>query len=343
MPRNCFFCSKNITSNNLFLPCSKCNRPFHAECVNSKGSDIEYLKNRNEKWNCHVCVSTERSLRSNSCSSRTQPSVASPPSPPTNVECDNATIMQQLALVMNQLHKLNNAMTRMEKRHDDVLSQLAICNSKIDEHSSILAEHGTHIQSCQREVSDLQGTYTELSAELSRVSNSLEALKTEPKTSNNDIVSAAHVQEIVQRVKRSHNLIIQNLPEFDTESLEKSKVNDLVENISETSSRFIVRSERLPSSVKSRPRLLKVTFSDPEVVSNILRNKAVLKSREEYNRIIIRDDKTKGQIDELRTLREELAGRQASGKTGLTIKYVKGVPRIINSPTVPQHENLKKN
>lgn len=290
-----------------------------------------------------MCMSTERSLRSNSCNSRSQPPVSSSPPPPLNVDTDNATIMQQLGLLMDQLNNLNNTMTRMEKRQDDILSQLAICNSKINEHSSILADHDTNIQSCRREVSHLQGAYTELSAGLSRVSDSLEALRTEHSTPDNEAVSAIHVQEIVQRVKRSHNLIIQNLPEVDTESLENSRVHDLVEKISKSSSKFIVRTERLPSSVKSRPRLLKVAFSDPEVVSSILRNKAVLKSMKEYSRLVIRDDKTKGQIDELKTLREELARRRDSGETGLTIKYVKGVPRIINSPTISQNETLKKN
>ncbi|KAL4127541.1 hypothetical protein QTP88_011708 [Uroleucon formosanum] len=52
------------------------------------------------------------------------------------------------------------------------------------------------------------------------------------------------------------------------------------------------------------------------------------------SRISISSDRTLHQRDSMRKLREELAARSSNGETGLTIKFIKGVPRIVKNAEV---------
>ncbi|KAK9875239.1 hypothetical protein WA026_007634 [Henosepilachna vigintioctopunctata] len=67
---------------------------------------------------------------------------------------------------------------------------------------------------------------------------------------------------------------------------------------------------------------MKIRFSNPEIVSNILRNETALQGHPQYQKIIIQDDKTKQQIDQLNTVREHFRDMQAKGGNKMTIKIL---------------------
>ncbi|KAK9883929.1 hypothetical protein WA026_004869 [Henosepilachna vigintioctopunctata] len=121
----------------------------------------------------------------------------------------------------------------------------------------------------------------------------------------------------IQRVNKSHNIIVLNAAENAAEMDDRLMACEIVENIYRSASNFVISTTRLPSKNASRPSWMKIRFSKPEIVSNILRNKTTLQEHPQYHRIIIQDDKTKPQIDQLNTVREQLPDRQAKGENNL--------------------------
>lgn len=72
-------------------------------------------------------------------------------------------------------------------------------------------------------------------------------------------------------------------------------------------------------------RPLKVLFQSREEAQQILKNKNKLAHTDKY----LKYDQTKSQREYLKSVLEELEARKASGETGLKIKYVNSIPRII--------------
>ncbi|KAL4118938.1 hypothetical protein QTP88_011816 [Uroleucon formosanum] len=87
----------------------------------------------------------------------------------------------------------------------------------------------------------------------------------------------------------------------------------------------VIRLGRYQSD-KLRP--IKAVFPTSSNTFDILKNKRKLSLQVPPSRKNISSDCTLHQRDSMRKLREELAARSSNGETGLTIKLIKGVPRI---------------
>lgn len=72
-------------------------------------------------------------------------------------------------------------------------------------------------------------------------------------------------------------------------------------------------------------RSLRVIFPTSDAALHVIKNKSKLIN----SKIKISSDNTKMQLEHLQNLRTELQQRQINGESNLTIKYVKGVPKII--------------
>ncbi|KAL5245471.1 hypothetical protein ACI65C_012881, partial [Semiaphis heraclei] len=78
---------------------------------------------------------------------------------------------------------------------------------------------------------------------------------------------------------------------------------------------------------KMRP--IKTIFSTATDVFDIIRNKKKITHSNLPSIINISTDRTPNQRESMKKLREELASRTNNGETGLTIKFQRGVPKII--------------
>jgi hypothetical protein len=67
------------------------------------------------------------------------------------------------------------------------------------------------------------------------------------------------------------------------------------------------------------------------IAKEVLRNKNKLINSDLPRSISISDDKTSKQLEYLKNLRTELQLRRDNGEDNITIKYVKGIPSIIES------------
>lgn len=80
---------------------------------------------------------------------------------------------------------------------------------------------------------------------------------------------------------------------------------------------------------KDRP--LKVTFLEVNYTFDILRAQSKLCSSSLWSNIKIASDRTEKQRKMMSNLRKELESRRNEGEKDIIIKYIKGIPTIINS------------
>lgn len=259
------------------------------------------------------------------------------PSPRDNLvksqgsEQDNSPItLKHFNALIEMMQNITSSIERIENRQSDLFSQLASCNAALADHTEILTQHESSLKAFRFEVDTMQHQHTSLSSRVSDLSTEMKKIHQEliPDRSNGADTSF-DVSEVLDRVTKSHNLIALNVPERGDGSEDVTVVSDMVDFICGSASRYLVNTVRLRSTDENRPRWLKMTFSNPETVRNLLRNKSRLHASQKYRKVIIRDDKTRNQLDELNKLREELRRRQSLGEDRITIKYVKGSPKIV--------------
>lgn len=344
MPRICTICSEVGTAK--FIRCVKCKKHFHYDCVNLSGDDVASLGEDREGWTCSACAPGVRQLRSGSQGQR-QASQSSAARLDGDVGGGEMMMtVKHFEVLMDQMRNLTSSMERIERRQDDLFKQLSSCSDAITRHAKTLTDHDTALRFCEGEICELRSSQTALSDNLSSIINRMEGVESSiaggcsPMT-----VDALSSSEILDRVKKSYNLIITNAPESANSSGDTSLASGIVEHIHRSSSLSLVSVSRLRSKAtsNSKPRWMRLVFSNPEVVTNILRNKASLRAHPEYRDISIQDDKTKTQLATLNAVRQELRERQKRGEKDLTIKYIQHTPRIVNCPQQPSYSRGTKN
>lgn len=129
--------------------------------------------------------------------------------------------------------------------------------------------------------------------------------------------------EIEERKTRAKNIMIYNLPESQTDD---AKVKEIVSTVSDADK---VKKIFRVGKTGDRPRPIKVILSDSDTAIQILKNR----SRINNPQISVRSDLTTVQRDYLKELRDQLNQRIADGEANLTIKYVRGIPKIVAKET----------
>lgn len=157
---------------------------------------------------------------------------------------------------------------------------------------------------------------------ISQLQDEISMLRNQIQTYSEETV----INEINDRQKKMHNILIHNLPESDN-----NKDSDLLEVkkiIREVAGEDfpINRLVRVGKENKNGARSLKVIFSSPDDALYILKNKKKLKNRKP--KIYIDADLTPRQMEKIKKLQDELRIRRNDGEQNIFIKYVKGVPQI---------------
>lgn len=141
------------------------------------------------------------------------------------------------------------------------------------------------------------------------------------------------VNEAVDRINRAKNIFVRGVPEI-TGDIETKKNHDggILKNILDTvmCNSTPVTFFRIGKPTNSFPRMIKVIMQNEHEAKHILKNKKKLLQNVSLKNVSIIDDKTPNQIECLKKLRKELEERKSSGEENLTIKYIQGVPKIVN-------------
>lgn len=142
------------------------------------------------------------------------------------------------------------------------------------------------------------------------------------------------VNEISAREKKRKNIIVFNAPEPKLETAEKNSEADnnficnLFNLINPDVRPLLVH--RLGISNPSKIRPVKIALNSEQDVFSILKNTNKLKNVPLYKGISVTNDKTKRQTDYFKKVTSTLDERIKNGEN-LRIKYVKGIPKIVEN------------
>lgn len=227
--------------------------------------------------------------------------------------------------MMNRIGEVAVSVLRIEERQNEILTQLATCTKSINEHAELLSSHQQSLTELRTEVSVLQDSQTMLASQVESASVGIRSLESRLDLASSTPVSD-DIPEIIDRVEKSHNLLLLNLAES---SDDLRNVKAIVDHVHPSASKFIAEIDRFPGKQTDKPRWLKVTFTTSEVVGKVLRNKKSLHGSMQFREVVIRGDMTRKQLSELDELRKELRRRQEQGEVHLTIRYQRGKPTIV--------------
>lgn len=142
------------------------------------------------------------------------------------------------------------------------------------------------------------------------------------------------IGEIHEREKRSRNVIMFGVGESSSEDPNERQQHDKKEItaiLSKVASDISIERApviRLGKPNSNKPRPIKIILKSRESALEILRSQKKLMN----SKIRIKSDLTPMQREYLRSLGEQLEERRKKGERDITIKYVRGVPKIINIP-----------
>jgi hypothetical protein len=154
------------------------------------------------------------------------------------------------------------------------------------------------------------------------------------------------ISEINEREYRRRNLIIYGVEESKTpnDGADRQKILALMTVINPDIGISNISHHRLGKPVNGKPRPLKVRLMDNVDINQLLKNFGRRKysdSVEQLRNISISRDKTLTERQYVNKLREELNTRISAGESDLSIKYVSGIPKIVNKPS--KNESKKVN
>lgn len=164
---------------------------------------------------------------------------------------------------------------------------------------------------------------------LSEIKKNISEMGADPRPSN-EKCTPVDTAEIMERVRRSHNIIIRNVQESNAVEQDTITVNQIFDHIIPQQSHHVISISRIGTHSPPKNRPILVSFSNPSIVKKILRNKKLLKLVDSFRAISLSDDLTPNQSNYLRELRDRLRHRLQQGETDLTIKFLKGVPTIVS-------------
>lgn len=160
------------------------------------------------------------------------------------------------------------------------------------------------------------------------------------------------INEINERNRRANNLIFYNVEESESNrsddriTSDSNHINNIISIVLSDISRDIpvpLKVIRLGRYQPGKIRPIKAIFSMATDVFDIIRNKKKISYSIPNSTINISTDRTPNQRESMKKLREELASRTSDGETGLTIKFQRGVPKIVKITSAPntQPQNSK--
>lgn len=152
-------------------------------------------------------------------------------------------------------------------------------------------------------------------------------------SSNEDIIS-----ELKDRNDREKNIIIVGIPENNNKNSAARRVYDH-EMVTKTIAVLYDgcppkpnKCMRLGKYYPGKSRSLKVCYDNVDIVRHLLRNKSKLPES-----LKLYSDQTPSQKIYLQTVIEELKRREDAGESDLTIKYNKGIPKIVKTKIPPKN------
>lgn len=317
----CPVCDRAISANSKSLECSKCFCWVHKGCSGLSTPEFnkivtDFKKTSKHSWFCSECKSSEN----NTFSTRSKQVVANMPAAGKNGSAINeepgvaSQIIKSLELGSNS-GDLSDLILKNKVEASDLLSIIIHL-------FQVLREQNNRIDKILEEIKNLHSDNN-----VNAVSNISSGDKADPLYA-----------EVSDRIQRSRNIIVRNIPESCSSVAQerihhdKTELSNVFSKINPQCSDFKCFRLGKPGAT---PRPLKVMLSDVNMVSFCLKNKRKLLD----TNIRISADLTPTQRDEIKKAYEEMESRTKQGEKNLRIKYIRGVPKVVSSRSRSQAKN----
>ncbi|KAI4458921.1 zinc finger fyve/phd-type [Holotrichia oblita] len=153
---------------------------------------------------------------------------------------------------------------------------------------------------------------------------------------SNVMASEEVINEVFERNKRSHNIIIYNSTEGGSSKQDQVQrdvllVQKLLQEVGVDGGQIKpIRLGKFDSTKDRSSRLIKVRLSATEDVFKVLRKFNQIKSNSQFSDLSVSPDRTPKQIAIFKSVKSELLTRIAEGESNLKIKYRNGIPTIVH-------------
>lgn len=293
----CSVCSKQIRENSGSISCTNCKNWFHKKCSDLSDGEFKKIaadlkKTGHNKWQCSRCI-FEVSI----------------------VESDNESDgdVSDLPLATSK-----SEIERIFKKY------LAPFKEKMERIESSVAGIRSDLNKFAEQNKTLAQQHKQLDKRVGDVENKLASLS-ECSIDSNNIIA-----EINERKKRETEVIVLNVPESTKPVGDDRRHDDHAKIAAVIPPEFkeIVPSLKLrrlgrPTAGKTRPLL--INTSSATDARTLLKIKPISETN-----ISFKPNLTKDQQNHLKTLRTELETLTVNGDNNKTIKYINGIPRIID-------------
>lgn len=246
-------------------------------------------------------------------------------------------IKEELSEFREQMMHMMATITTNQKEFMDKMSEnISTIKEKVDDIKITLNNLVTEQNKLKSDISEVQLKAIATDKKLEQMQSEIDKMKENSKSTLPSLVTSNVYESIMTEVRerelRSKNIIIVGIQEpVSTSKDERTDMDmDKVINIIKMTGVNCLPEKlfRLGKYNPNKNRSLKVCFKSSETAISILRGKTDVK----YDNIKIYSDQTPQQQEFLKNLKEEFKSRSENGENNLTIKYVKGVPKIVQIP-----------
>lgn len=249
--------------------------------------------------------------------------------PETDCECKQELInlgqkMQDMFLKFSNEQKqyfssVHDDMTLIKTKIDNIQTTTDFL---VSEHTKILTE-----------ISDLKSKSNATEDKIKQLESNIQDLSNGPAQYNPQSSTEELIHEITDRAERQKNVIVIGVSEHEEgtsqerQTRDRTEISNILKSVLRTETPLQPwKLQRIGKQKLGVNRPLKLCFDTGSVAKDILkhRNNVIDKG------IKIFADQTPAQQSYIKKLREELSNRVRNGEADLTIKYVKGQPKIVN-------------
>lgn len=217
----------------------------------------------------------------------------------------------------------DDRVTRMKMRNIRIVCNQ--CSANIDQFSNLETLLKSFRQDIKEQLDGFAAKFEDINKKLSTIDHLNSVDFTE------DIAS-----EAFDRLNRARNIMIKGVPEVAGQKEVKKEhdrkiVADVLGKVGSEATPVAILRVGGVNTNSPYPRGIKVVLSSEQEAKHVFRNSGKLLESRETKDFRITDDKTALQIKYLNSLREQLESRKKNGEADITIKYIRGQPKIVKN------------
>lgn len=229
--------------------------------------------------------------------------------------------------ITSLLDKLSNSQEQTLKCMRENIKEMKMQLNEIANSTNNL---NTEQQTIKTQLTDIIAKNNNTEKKIKSIESDITSLKNNPIVKPTNSQSYENIiQEIHERNVRARNIIIMGVKECRSSKVEeayahdKSEVEKIINHLADGCPKP-TKIFRLGKYNPTKNRKVKVCFESPQTAKTLLRSKSKLSP--DYK---IYSDQTVAQQNYFKNLKNELTQRIANGEQDITIKYIKGIPKIV--------------